>query len=94
MSLTSPSRSCPSSNSLTAPQGNQGCNGGLMDYSFQYIIDNKGIGSESSYPYPAADGTCKKIASIATITSFKDVLTNSETALVTAIMRQPVPSLD
>jgi len=73
-------------------EGNQGCNGGLMDYGFQYIIDNKGITSESAYPYKAADGTCaaagKPVA--ATITGFKDVPANSETALETAIVTQPV----
>jgi C1A family cysteine protease len=74
----------------SSAQGNQGCNGGLMDYAFQYIIDNKGICSEASYPYTAADGTCKKCTPVATISGFKDVPANSETALLTAIAQQPV----
>jgi C1A family cysteine protease len=74
----------------SSKEGNQGCNGGLMDYGFQYIIDNKGIGSEASYPYTAQDGTCKKVPSVVTITGFKDVPTNSETALMTALVQQPV----
>ena len=74
-------------------EGNQGCNGGLMDYGFQYIIKNKGITTEDAYPYTATGpNTCKAKgrAVAATLSSFKDVPTNSETALMTAIAQQPV----
>lgn len=74
-------------------EGNQGCNGGLMDYGFQYIIDNHGITMESNYPYTAKDGTCnkQKASNVAvTLSGFKDVPTNSELALMTAVAQQPV----
>ena len=73
-------------------EGNQGCNGGLMDYGFEYIIKNKGITGETDYPYTAKDGTCaaagKPVA--ATISGYKDVPVNSEVGLETAIVTQPV----
>jgi cathepsin L len=70
--------------------GNQGCNGGLMDDAFNWIIQHKGIGSEASYPYTARDGTCQNVPSVSTISAYKDVQQGSEPALMTALQNQPV----
>ncbi|KAM0048910.1 putative fruit bromelain [Helianthus debilis subsp. tardiflorus] len=71
----------------------QGCNGGLMDDAFKFIIQNKGLTTETNYPYEGIDGTCsttKESSHAATITGYEDVPTNSEAALLKAVAMQPV----
>jgi len=76
-------------------EGNQGCNGGLNDYVFQYIIKNKGIETEKDYPYSATGpNTCAFNSSevVATISSFVDV-PPTETALQNAVALTPVANI-
>ncbi|CAN0921708.1 Senescence-specific cysteine protease SAG39 [Linum grandiflorum] len=71
----------------------QGCSGGLMDDAFKFIIQNKGLTTESNYPYDAADGTCnanKEGSSAAKITGYEDVPANNEGALMKAVASQPI----
>ncbi|XP_060669668.1 senescence-specific cysteine protease SAG39 [Ziziphus jujuba] len=71
----------------------QGCEGGLMDDAFEFIIQNKGLATEANYPYKGVDGTCntnKEASHAAKITGYEDVPANSEKALLKAVANQPV----
>jgi C1A family cysteine protease len=73
--------------------GNQGCNGGLMDNAFKYIIANGGLDTEEDYPYTARDGTCnpsKQGKHAVTISGYQDVPHNNEDQLAAAVAKGPV----
>ncbi|XP_040577317.1 cathepsin L [Lepeophtheirus salmonis] len=67
--------------------GNKGCNGGLMDNAFKYLIDNKGIATEKKYPYLDEEDNCKynKTMAVGQISSFNDVKPGSEDQLKLAV---------
>jgi C1A family cysteine protease len=73
--------------------GDQGCQGGLMDNAFKWVEEN-GICAEADYPYVSGSGTtglCKTTCTpVVKITDFHDVPQQNETALQYAVSQQPV----
>ncbi|OAY76262.1 Cysteine proteinase RD21a [Ananas comosus] len=71
---------------------NEGCEGGYMDYAFEWVESNGGVDTELDYPYTGKDGTCnieKEKAKVVTIDGYQDVA-QSERALLCAVVKQPV----
>ncbi|XP_027911943.1 zingipain-2-like [Vigna unguiculata] len=71
----------------------QGCDGGLMEDGFEFIIKNGGITSEANYPYTGVNGTCdtkKEASPEAQIKGYEAVPANSEESLQKAVANQPV----
>ena len=72
---------------------NAGCNGGLMDYAFEFIIKNGGLDTEADYPYTAVDGQCdvsRRNSKVVSIDGYEDVSPLNEKALQNAVANQPV----
>ncbi|CAL9014299.1 unnamed protein product [Prunus brigantina] len=75
---------------LDCTSGNQGCNGGSMRTTFEYIQQSGGIASEENYPYQAVQGTCNANQPAVQITGYEKVPANSEEDLLKAVSMQPV----
>ncbi len=64
-----------------------GCKGGKMNQAFEYIKENNGIDTETSYPYEAKDLTCRfKREDVGSRdTGFVDITSKDENALQQAV---------
>lgn len=72
---------------------NSGCNGGLMDYAFQFIVSQGGLHKEDDYPYLMEEGTCdekRDESEVVTIDGYHDVPANDEKSLLKALANQPL----
>ena len=80
--------------SKTIAYGNMGCNGGLMDNAFYYVMDT-GLCAEADYPYQGTEGTCAVGSCKSVVPSFSslecfDVPENDQVALKEAVSINPV----
>ncbi|KAL4579151.1 hypothetical protein LXL04_015288 [Taraxacum kok-saghyz] len=72
---------------------NNGCNGGLMDYAFSFIVKNGGLHKEEEYPYIMTEGTCdekKDVSEKVTISGYHDVPRNNADSFLKALANQPI----
>lgn len=78
----------------SSAEGNQGCNGGLMDNGFKFVVKEHGLCTEDEYPYKAVterqckENKCKTIDD--PIKTYKDVTRDNENALAQAVAEGPV----
>eukprot|EP00762_Andalucia_godoyi_P003312 ANDGO_06587.mRNA.1 Vignain len=70
----------------------QGCDGGLMSWAYEYLIQTGYQDTESSYDYRDYDRKCKASPADfgAKITGYVNVTTDSTPALLSAIAQQPI----
>ncbi|XP_024533602.1 low-temperature-induced cysteine proteinase [Selaginella moellendorffii] len=74
-------------------KADKGCDGGLMENAYQFIVENGGLDTETDYPYHASESHCnmKKLNSrVVAIDGYEAIPDGDEQALLRAVAKQPV----
>jgi len=71
----------------SASQGNQGCNGGAIPYSFRYVQIAHGLDTEAAYPYTGKVGQCiyNQASSAASCSGYHSLPSGDESSLQQAV---------
>ncbi|KAG4955175.1 Cysteine proteinase 15A [Glycine soja] len=69
-----------------------GCNGGLMNNAFEYILQSGGVQKEKDYPYTGRDGTCKfdKTKVAATVSNYSVVSLDEDQIAANLVKNGPL----
>lgn len=73
-----------------------GCNGGLMNNAFEYILKSGGVQREEDYPYTGSDhGTCKfdKSKVAATVANFSVVALDEDQIAANLVKNGPLAGI-
>jgi len=72
--------------------GDHGCDGGMMDFGFEYVQKNGGLCAEEAYPYEAKQGMCRSSSCnhVSPIKGYSNVQPRDEAALMAAVAKGPV----
>ena len=64
---------------------NNGCDGGMMDWAFNFLMSSGGQCSDLTYPYKAIDGVCKICKPVATVSTCYSIPENNQLLLKDAV---------
>lgn len=73
----------------SGPTGNEGCNGGLMNNAYDYLISAGGSCQTKDYPYTGRDGSCKKCTPSVVVKGY-DTAPSGNDGLAKTLQRGPV----
>jgi len=76
---------------LSCATSGNGCNGGLMNDAYEFVIKNRGLESESEYPFSGSAGKCQMSGSSAASISGWTLLKAKSVAMLQSAVRTQGP---